>query len=247
MAAEPNVRDSERFSFGNQDRTVRSPGPFRPENRTFFHRAKERCKERERKKETREQDSAPEPNSDSPSQESANPLVRVMDFYGAFRGSTLKEERTKIFDLELAKAATALLAACGQNADEAIQVIERIGKDLQQEGQPWTLETICRYRRYSALMNSCVLITLAVVWPRLSVTPRAKVIRGLFLFCAFTMSFGGILGAAWGTSWFTPMASAGFHAPLWQEAFIGLLVIVTVSTYIVATSIVVWSLRPSRS
>ena len=152
MAAEPNVRDSERFSFGNQDRTVRSPGPFRPENRTFFHRAKERCKEKERKKETRACASKPDP---APSEESSNPLVRVMDFYGAFRGSTLKEERTKIFDLELAKAATALLAACGQNADEAIQVIERIGKDLQQEGQPWTLETICRYRRYSALMNSC--------------------------------------------------------------------------------------------
>lgn len=99
----------------------------------------------------------------------------------------------------------------------------------------------------TALMNSCVLITLYVVWPRLAAAPRAKLIRRLFLFCAFTMSFGGILGAAWGTGSFTPMASAGLHAALWQEVFIGVLINGTVLTYIVATSIVVWSLRPSAS
>lgn len=98
----------------------------------------------------------------------------------------------------------------------------------------------------TALMNSFVLITLLVVWPRLAETPRARLIRNLFLFSAFTMSFGGILGAAWGTSWFTPMASAGFRAPFWQEALIGLLVMTTVLVYIVASSMVVWSLRPRR-
>ena len=97
----------------------------------------------------------------------------------------------------------------------------------------------------TALFNSFVLITLAVAWERLEGRRLAKVIRCLFLFCAYTMTFGGILGAAWGTHCFTPMASAGGPpAPAWQEAVIGILVMTTVLTYIVAASLVVWSLRP---
>ena len=97
----------------------------------------------------------------------------------------------------------------------------------------------------TVLMNACVLITLAVAWPRLADARHSTAIRRLFLFCAFTMSIGGIFGAAWGTHKFTPMASAGGpKAELWQEIAIGILINVTVLVYIVASSMAVWALRP---
>lgn len=97
----------------------------------------------------------------------------------------------------------------------------------------------------TALMNAFVLMTLAVTWEHVRKHRPSKWIRGLFLFCAYTMTIGGIFGAAWGTSWFTPMASAGAPpAAVWQQVVIAVLVIVTVLTYIVATAFVVWILRP---
>ena len=76
-----------------------------------------------------------------------DPLVTVMDFYGAFRKAALNEERSTIFDLDLAEAATALLGSCSHNSQEATQAITRIGQRLLEEGRPWNLWTVHeRYR-----------------------------------------------------------------------------------------------------
>ena len=149
-----SVVPGQRQALPDGNDTVAGEQRTRCPEATLFRPAKHRCKDSLKKeKETRAREPTSAGQGSLPG--STDSLVKVMDFYGAFRETTLQEERTKIFDLELVTAATALLGACGQNADEAIQVIERIGKDLHQEGQPWTLKTICRYCRDSSLMNSC--------------------------------------------------------------------------------------------
>ena len=101
----------------------------------------------------------------------------------------------------------------------------------------------------TGLLNVFVLTTLAAVWPRLPVQRRGRFIRPLFLLCAYTMWFGGVLGAGWGTTWFTPMASTSIkgtilQASTWQEMLIGALVIGTVLLYMVLAGVMVWRTRP---
>ena len=101
----------------------------------------------------------------------------------------------------------------------------------------------------TGLLNVFVLTALAVVFPKLAGYRRAKLIRALFLICAFTMWFGGVLASAWGTTFVTPRASAGIkgtvlQASMSQEVVITAMTLVTVLLYIVVAAVVVWRLRP---
>ena len=99
----------------------------------------------------------------------------------------------------------------------------------------------------AGLMNSFVLTSLAVVWPRLHTPPkRARAMKVMFLASAYTIWFSNVLGAAWGTSWLTPMAGKGFHASYWQQVFVAAMILAAVWSYLIATSMVVWDLRPPK-
>ena len=100
----------------------------------------------------------------------------------------------------------------------------------------------------SGLMNSFALTSLAVTWSLLYATERRrKWIRTMFLFSAYMIWFSNVLGAAWGTNWLTPMAGKGFHAPVWQQVIVAGLIVITVTIYIIATSLVIWALRPREA
>jgi hypothetical protein len=101
----------------------------------------------------------------------------------------------------------------------------------------------------TGLLNVFVLTTLAAVWPHLLPQRRGRFLRPLFLMSAYTMWFGGVLGAGWGTTWFTPMASKSIaktvlQAQPWQEILIGAMVLGTVLLYIILAGVMVWRLRP---
>jgi|ERR1051325_6117286 hypothetical protein len=100
----------------------------------------------------------------------------------------------------------------------------------------------------TGLLNVFVLTALAAAVSKFPRHERPHLLRLVFLFCAFTMWFGGVLGASWGTTWVTPMASAPLvntaaQAALWQQLLILVLTLVTVFLYIIAASVVVWRLR----
>jgi hydroxylaminobenzene mutase len=96
----------------------------------------------------------------------------------------------------------------------------------------------------TGLLNSFVLTSLAVAWPRLHADEkRRKLLKTMFIASAYTIWFSNVLGAAWGTSWLTPMAGKGFHADYWQQVFVAALIIATVWTYIIAASLVLYGLR----
>lgn len=100
----------------------------------------------------------------------------------------------------------------------------------------------------TGLLNSFVLTSLAVAWPHLRTTPkRAKVVKVMFIASAYTIWFSNVLGAAWGTSWLTPMASRGFHAEYWQQVVVAGIIVLTVWSYVIATSMVLWDLRTKRN
>lgn len=97
----------------------------------------------------------------------------------------------------------------------------------------------------TGLLNSFVLTSLGVAWPYLHTTAkRAKIVKVMFIANAYTIWFSNVLGAAWGTSWLTPMASKGFHAGYWQQVLVAAIIMTVVWSYIIATSIVLWDLRP---
>lgn len=99
----------------------------------------------------------------------------------------------------------------------------------------------------TGLLNSFVLTSLAVAWPQLHTTPkRAKVVKVMFIASAYTIWFSNVLGAAWGTSWLTPMASKGVHATYWQNVFVAAMILATVWSYVIAASMVLWDLRPKH-
>lgn len=100
----------------------------------------------------------------------------------------------------------------------------------------------------TGLLNVFVLTALAAAVPKFPRHEQPRLLRKVFLFCAFTMWFGGVLGAAWGTTWVTPMASAPLvgtqmEAALWQQFLILAMTLVTVFLYILASAVVVWRLR----
>jgi len=100
----------------------------------------------------------------------------------------------------------------------------------------------------SGLMNSFALTSLAVAWPLLHASRRrARKIRAMFLFGAYSIWFSNVLGAAWGTNWLTPMAGQGFHAAVWQQFIVAGYILIAVTIYIIATGLVVHALRPRES
>ena len=97
----------------------------------------------------------------------------------------------------------------------------------------------------TGLLNSFALTALAVAWPHLHSSPaRKKVLKAMFLACAYTIWFSNVLTAVWGTNWLTPIAGRGFHAPYGEQVIVAVIILVTAWTYLVAAAIVVWDLRP---
>ena len=99
----------------------------------------------------------------------------------------------------------------------------------------------------SGTLNGLLLVALACAWASLRRGPgRAKLVRGLALYGAYTNWGATCLAAAWGTSKLTPQAGAGFTAQPWQEAVVQTLQVTLALSIALAMLLVVLALGPDR-
>ena len=96
-------------------------------------------------------------------------------------------------------------------------------------------------------LNGLLLVALACAWESLRQGPgRARLVRGLALFGAYTNWGATCLAAAWGTSRLTPQAGAGYTAMPWQEAIVQTLQVTLALSIALAMLLVVMALGPER-
>jgi len=97
----------------------------------------------------------------------------------------------------------------------------------------------------TGLLNGLLLIALGLCWSALVLSPaRGRLVRALFLYCAYANWAVSLLGAAWGTKRLTPIAGAGYEAAPWRETVVLVGLLSLVLAMLVATTLVVWALRP---
>jgi hydroxylaminobenzene mutase len=95
-----------------------------------------------------------------------------------------------------------------------------------------------------ALMNGLFLVILGLVWKETKFTPKTgKVTFGIALFGTYLNWVATLLSAVLGTSKLTPIAGAGFSAPLWQEILIGFGLVSLSIAMIICCTLVLWALR----
>lgn len=93
------------------------------------------------------------------------------------------------------------------------------------------------------LLEGLMLVALGLVWAALRFSAaRAKLVRGFFLYGAYAAWVVGWLGAIWGTSRFTPIAGAGFHASPAKELVVAVIFVSLALAHIVGLLFVVRAL-----
>lgn len=96
-------------------------------------------------------------------------------------------------------------------------------------------------------LNALLLIALGLAWGLLAMSPvQASLTRGAFLYGTYANWGSSCLAAAWGTSRFTPVSGAGYHAAPWQEGVVQVLQISLALVILVGAVSVVYALRSPR-
>lgn len=94
------------------------------------------------------------------------------------------------------------------------------------------------------VMNGLFLVVLGLVWKETKFSPRtARATFAIALYGTYANWAGTSLSAVLGTNRLTPVAGAGYGAPLWQEILIGFGLISLSIAMVTCCVLVLWGLR----
>lgn len=100
----------------------------------------------------------------------------------------------------------------------------------------------------SAIMAGVLLIGLASLWGRLTLTSSWQMLAlKLAIGGAYANLLGSLLAAAWGTNRLTPMGGAGYGAEPWQETVVQVIQVSQALALVAAMGLVVHGLRARGS
>jgi len=98
------------------------------------------------------------------------------------------------------------------------------------------------------VLNGIFLILAGLIWPRLRLgVGQGRLLFSALLFGTYANWATTLSAAVLGTSAMTPIASAGFSAPAWQERVVGVCFVSSGMAMLLGVGLMLWGLRGSGS
>jgi hydroxylaminobenzene mutase len=99
------------------------------------------------------------------------------------------------------------------------------------------------------VMSGLLLLLVGLFWQELHLAERTeKLTFWLFLYASYSGWLAQLLAAAFGTSWATPIAGAGFRGADWQEYLVYVIAVSFSAAISIACGLALWGLRrPTKS